>query len=51
MGPESPGTVFVRAVREEFECVVSMYNDGGHIAIKMLEFAGDNAVSGVIVTI
>lgn len=51
IGPESPDTVYVRAARGEFDCVVSMYHDEGHIPIKMLGFAGGNAVSGVNVTI
>ncbi|MDS0300345.1 4-hydroxythreonine-4-phosphate dehydrogenase PdxA [Halogeometricum sp. S1BR25-6] len=50
-GPESPDTVYVRAARSEFDCVVSMYHDQGHIPIKMLGFAGGDAVSGVNVTI
>ncbi|MFA9516075.1 4-hydroxythreonine-4-phosphate dehydrogenase PdxA [Halopenitus sp. H-Gu1] len=50
-GPESPDTVYVRAARGEFDCVVSMYHDEGHIPIKMLGFAGGEAVSGVNVTI
>ncbi|MBX0298016.1 4-hydroxythreonine-4-phosphate dehydrogenase PdxA [Halomicroarcula sp. F27] len=50
-GPESPDTVYVRAARGEFDCVVSMYHDQGHIPIKMLGFAGGSAVSGVNVTI
>lgn len=50
-GPESPDTVYVRAARGEFDCVVSMYHDEGHIPIKMLGFASDDAVSGVNVTI
>ncbi|ELZ31311.1 4-hydroxythreonine-4-phosphate dehydrogenase [Halogeometricum pallidum JCM 14848] len=51
VGPESPDTVYVRAARGEFDCVVSMYHDQGHIPIKMLGFAGGDAVSGVNVTI
>lgn len=51
VGPESPDTVYVRAARGEFDCVVSMYHDEGHIPIKMLGFAGGAAVSGVNVTI
>ncbi|ESP89736.1 4-hydroxythreonine-4-phosphate dehydrogenase PdxA [Candidatus Halobonum tyrrellensis] len=50
-GPESPDTIYVRAARGEFDCVVSMYHDQGHIPIKMLGFAGGDAVSGVNVTI
>ncbi|MFC7018787.1 MULTISPECIES: 4-hydroxythreonine-4-phosphate dehydrogenase PdxA [Haloarcula] len=51
VGPESPDTVYVRAARGAFDCVVSMYHDQGHIPIKMLGFAGGAAVSGVNVTI
>ena len=50
-GPESPDTVYVRAARGEFDCVISMYHDQGHIPVKMLGFAGGDAVSGVNVTI
>lgn len=50
-GPESPDTAYVRAARGEFDCVVSMYHDEGHIPIKMLGFAGGSAVSGVNMTI
>jgi len=49
-GPESPDTVYVRAADGEFDCVVSMYHDQGHIPIKMLGF-GSDGVSGVNVTI
>ncbi|WP_135305958.1 4-hydroxythreonine-4-phosphate dehydrogenase PdxA [Haloarcula amylovorans] len=51
-GPLPPDTVYVRAASGEFDCVVSMYHDQGHIPIKMLGFTGDgDAVSGVNVTI
>lgn len=50
-GPESPDTVFARAAGGEFDCVVSMYHDQGHIPIKMLGFRSAGAVSGVNVTI
>jgi len=51
-GPYSPDTVYVRAAAGEFDCVVSMYHDQGHIPIKMLGFSGESdAVSGVNVTI
>ena len=50
-GPESPDTVYVRAAGGEFDCVVSMYHDQGHIPIKMLGFQSGGAVSGVNVTI
>jgi len=51
IGPESPDTVYVRAAQGEFDCVVSMYHDQGHIPIKMLGFSSGQAVSGVNVTI
>ncbi|GGJ01574.1 4-hydroxythreonine-4-phosphate dehydrogenase [Halobellus salinus] len=51
VGPESPDTVYVRAAQGEFDCVVSMYHDQGHIPIKMLGFNSGQAVSGVNVTI
>ena len=50
-GPESPDTVYVRAADGEFDCVVSMYHDQGHIPIKMLGFSRAGDVSGVNVTI
>ncbi|NKE37805.1 4-hydroxythreonine-4-phosphate dehydrogenase PdxA [Natronococcus sp. JC468] len=50
-GPESPDTVYVQAARGEYDCVVSMYHDQGHIPIKTLGFSSDDAVSGVNVTI
>jgi 4-hydroxythreonine-4-phosphate dehydrogenase len=51
VGPESPDTVYVQAAGGAYDCVVSMYHDQGHIPIKMLGFAGGEAVSGVNVTI
>ncbi len=51
VGPISPDTVYVRAAAGEFDCVVSMYHDQGHIPIKMLGFSAGEAVSGVNVTI
>ncbi|MEF8850879.1 MAG: 4-hydroxythreonine-4-phosphate dehydrogenase PdxA [Haloarculaceae archaeon] len=50
-GPESPDTVFARAAGGAADCVVAMYHDQGHIPIKMLGFASDDAVSGVNVTV
>jgi len=45
-GPIPPDTVFVRANRGEFDGVVAMYHDQGHIPVKLLAFE-----SGVNVTI
>ena len=38
-GPLPPDTVFYRAARNEFDLVVAMYHDQGHIAAKTLGFA------------
>lgn len=51
VGPESPDTVYVRATRGAFDCVVSMYHDQGHIPIKTLGFDEAGGVSGVNVTV
>jgi 4-hydroxythreonine-4-phosphate dehydrogenase len=45
-GPYPPDTVFLRASRGEFDAVVAMYHDQGHIPIKMAAFE-----QGVNVTI
>ncbi|HEY64341.1 MAG TPA: 4-hydroxythreonine-4-phosphate dehydrogenase PdxA [Caldilineae bacterium] len=45
-GPLPPDTVFLRAVKGEFDIVVAMYHDQGHIPMKLLAFD-----SGVNVTI
>jgi 4-hydroxythreonine-4-phosphate dehydrogenase len=37
-GPWPPDTVFARAQRKQFDAVVAMYHDQGHIAIKMVGF-------------
>jgi 4-hydroxythreonine-4-phosphate dehydrogenase len=37
-GPWPPDTVFARANRGQFDGVVAMYHDQGHIAIKMIGF-------------
>jgi 4-hydroxythreonine-4-phosphate dehydrogenase len=36
--PMPPDTVFLRAVRGEFDIVVAMYHDQGHIPMKLLAF-------------
>ena len=37
-GPIAPDTVFMRAENGEYDVVVAMYHDQGHVAIKMLGF-------------
>ncbi len=41
--PLPPDTVFLRAVKGEFDIVVAMYHDQGHIPMKLLAF--DNGVN------
>jgi 4-phospho-D-threonate 3-dehydrogenase / 4-phospho-D-erythronate 3-dehydrogenase len=36
--PQPPDTVFLRAVKGEFDIVVAMYHDQGHIPMKLLGF-------------
>ena len=38
LGPISPDTVFYRAARGEFDMVVAMYHDQGHIPSKLIAF-------------
>jgi 4-hydroxythreonine-4-phosphate dehydrogenase len=44
-GPHSPDTVFVRALRGEFDLIVAMYHDQGHIPMKLIDFEGGVNVS------
>jgi len=44
-GPHSPDTIFVRALRGEFDLIVAMYHDQGHIPMKVIDFAGGVNVS------
>lgn len=39
-GPIPPDTVFLRAYKGEFDAVVCMYHDQGHIPMKLLDFEG-----------
>lgn len=56
-GPIPPDTVFVRAVAGEFDIVVAMYHDQGHIPLKLTGFKMDKetgrytSVSGVNSTV
>lgn len=45
-GPIPPDTVFVKAVKGEYDIVVVMYHDQGHIPVKLLDFD-----SGVNITV
>ncbi|MGQ9555958.1 MAG: 4-hydroxythreonine-4-phosphate dehydrogenase PdxA [Anaerolineae bacterium] len=47
-GPEPPDTVFLRASQGQFDAVLAMYHDQGHIAVKMLGFSeGVNVTLGL----
>lgn len=46
VGPVAPDTVFLRAVKGEFDIVVAQYHDQGHIPLKLLAFD-----SGVNITV
>lgn len=56
-GPVPGDTIFVRARAGQFDAVVAMYHDQGHIPVKLLGFSVDEAngawttVSGVNVTL
>ncbi|MFA9381833.1 MAG: 4-hydroxythreonine-4-phosphate dehydrogenase PdxA [Acetanaerobacterium sp.] len=54
-GPVPPDTVFVRALAGEFDVVVAMYHDQGHIPLKLCGFKVENghytSVSGVNFTV
>ncbi len=45
-GPIAADTLFVRAIRGEFDAVVAMYHDQGHVALKTIGF--DRAVNVTI---
>ncbi|TVR85323.1 MAG: 4-hydroxythreonine-4-phosphate dehydrogenase PdxA [Spirochaetaceae bacterium] len=47
-GPEAPDTVFLGAVRGDYDAVVCMYHDQGHIPMKLLDFEqGVNVTLGL----
>jgi 4-hydroxythreonine-4-phosphate dehydrogenase len=47
-GPLPPDTVFLRAVKGDFDIVVAMYHDQGHIPMKLLAFdSGVNVSIGL----
>jgi len=46
--PQPPDTIFARAVQGEFDIVVAMYHDQGHIPMKLLSFdSGVNVSVGL----
>ena len=56
-GPISGDTIFVRALGKEFDAVIAMYHDQGHIPVKLLGFHVDpatgkwTALQGVNITL
>ncbi len=47
-GPVPPDTVFLRAVKKQYQAVVCMYHDQGHIPMKLLNFdSGVNITLGL----
>jgi 4-phospho-D-threonate 3-dehydrogenase / 4-phospho-D-erythronate 3-dehydrogenase len=44
-GPHSADTIFVRALHGEFDLIVAMYHDQGHIPMKLIDFEGTVNVS------
>ena len=48
VGPIPPDTVFIKAVNQEYDAVVCMYHDQGHIPLKLLDFdSGVNVTLGL----
>ncbi|MCC6791960.1 MAG: 4-hydroxythreonine-4-phosphate dehydrogenase PdxA, partial [Thermomicrobiales bacterium] len=46
--PQPPDTVFLRATKGEFDIVVAMYHDQGHVPMKLLAFdSGVNVSVGL----
>jgi 4-phospho-D-threonate 3-dehydrogenase / 4-phospho-D-erythronate 3-dehydrogenase len=44
-GPHAGDTIFLQAARGAYDLVVAMYHDQGHIAMKLLDFAGTVNIS------
>ena len=39
-GPVAPDTVFLKCYKGQYDCVVAMYHDQGHIPLKIMDFDG-----------
>jgi 4-hydroxy-L-threonine phosphate dehydrogenase PdxA len=37
-GPLPPDSIFIRGLRKEFDLIVAMYHDQGHIPMKLIDF-------------
>jgi len=44
-GPHPPDTIFLAALRGEYDLVVAMYHDQGHIPMKLIDFEGTVNIS------
>jgi 4-hydroxythreonine-4-phosphate dehydrogenase len=44
-GPHSPDTIFIRGLRGDFDLIVAMYHDQGHIPMKLIDFEATVNVS------
>ena len=44
-GPHPPDTIFLRGLRKEFDLIVAMYHDQGHIPMKLIDFEATVNVS------
>ena len=44
-GPHAPDTIFLPAVRRDYDLIVAMYHDQGHIAMKLIDFQNTVNVS------
>ena len=44
-GPHPPDAIFIRGLRKEFDLIVAMYHDQGHIPMKLIDFEGTVNIS------
>jgi 4-hydroxythreonine-4-phosphate dehydrogenase len=44
-GPHPPDAIFIRGLRGEFDLIVAMYHDQGHIPMKLIDFEGTVNIS------
>ncbi len=44
-GPHPPDAIFIRGIRNEFDLIVAMYHDQGHIPMKLIDFDGTVNIS------
>ena len=49
-GPVAPDTVFLRCYKDEYDLVVAMYHNQGHIPLKLADFdEGVNITCGLLI--